>query len=98
MKEFREKVAHVLNSQPEVTKDDWSTDRDYDEMLSNLKIVMDKKQTEGTPLKRELMYWNEVILVAFGSLNENHPQELLLLVLLHVYSESHQYPQLPDYF
>jgi hypothetical protein len=98
MKEVREKVVHVLNSQPEVTKDDWSTDRDHDEMLSNLIIFMDKKQTEGNPLKMELMYWNGVILVAFGSLNENHPQELFLLVLLHVYDDSHQYPKLPDYF
>jgi hypothetical protein len=49
-------------------------------------------------LKRELMHWNEVILVAFGSLNENRPQEFLLLVLLHVYNDSHQYPKLPDYF
>jgi hypothetical protein len=44
------------------------------------------------------MLWNEVILVAFGSLNENLPQELLLLVLLHVYNDSHKYPKLPDYF
>jgi hypothetical protein len=44
MKEVREKVAHVLNSQPEVTKEAWSMDRDDDEMLSNLKIVLDKKQ------------------------------------------------------
>jgi hypothetical protein len=97
MKEVREKVVHVLNSQPEVIKEAWSKDRDYDEMLSNLKIVMDKKQVEGTPLKRELMHWNEVILVAFGSLNENRPQDVLLLVLLHVYNDSHQYPKLPDY-
>jgi hypothetical protein len=67
-------------------------------MLSHLKNVMDKKQTEVTPLKREFMYWNEVIFVAFGSLNENRPQELFLLVLLNVYTESHQYPPLPDYF
>jgi hypothetical protein len=41
-------------------------DRDYDAMLSNLKIVLDKKPAEGTPLKGELMFWNEVIMVAFG--------------------------------
>jgi hypothetical protein len=76
MKEVRGGVVHVLNSQPEVTKEAWSKDRDYDEMLSNLKIVMDKKQAEGTPLKRELMHWNEVIMVAFGSLDENRSQEL----------------------
>jgi hypothetical protein len=92
MKEVREKVVHVLNSQPEVTKEAWSNDRDYDEMLSNLKIVMDKKQAEGTLLKRELMHWNEVILVFFVSINENRPQEFLILVLLHVYNDSHQYP------
>jgi hypothetical protein len=80
-----------------VTKEAWSMDRDYDAILSNLKIVMDKKPAEGTPLKRELMLWNEVIVVAFGSLNENLPQELLLLVLLYVYNDKHQYPKLPDY-
>jgi hypothetical protein len=36
MKEVREKVVHILNSQPEVTKGAWSRERDYDEMLSNL--------------------------------------------------------------
>jgi hypothetical protein len=98
MKEVRDKVFLVLNSQPEVKKEAWSMDRDYDEMLLNLKIVMDKKHIEGTPLKRELTYWNEVISVAFGSINENLPQELFLLVLIYVYNNSHQYPTLPDYF
>jgi hypothetical protein len=98
MKEVRVKVWHVLNSQPEVTKEDWSKDRNYDAMLKNLKMVLDKKPAEGTPLKRILMIWNKVILVAFGSLNESRPQELLLLVLLHVYNDTHQYPKLPDHF
>jgi hypothetical protein len=49
-------------------------DRDYDAILYNLKIVLDKKPVEGTTLKRELMLWNEVIMVAFGSLNENRSQ------------------------
>jgi hypothetical protein len=67
-----------------VKKEAWSMDRDYDEMLSNLKIILDKKQAEVTPLKRELMLWNAVILVAFGSHNENRPQKLLIIVLLYV--------------
>jgi hypothetical protein len=80
-----------------VTKEAWCRDRDFDQMLLNLKIVMDKKPSEGTPLKQELMYWNEFVSVAFGSLNENRPQELLILVL-HVRNESRNYPPLPDYF
>jgi hypothetical protein len=87
MKQVREQVFAVLNTQPEVTKEDWCTDRDYDKMLLKLKIVMDKKPSEGTPLKQELMYWNQFVLVTFGSLNEHRLQELLLLVLLHVHNE-----------
>jgi hypothetical protein len=92
MKKVRDIVVHVLNSQPEVTKGAWSRERDYEEMLPHMKTVVDKKQIEGTLLKRELMYWNEVILVAFGSLNENRPQELLLIVLLHVYNDKINHP------
>jgi hypothetical protein len=66
MKEVREQVVHIFNSQPEVTKEAWLMDRDCEEMLSNLKTVMDKKQAEGTPFKSESMLWNEVIMVAFG--------------------------------
>jgi hypothetical protein len=67
-------------------------------MLLKLKIVMDKKPSEGTPLKQELMYWKRFVLIAFGSFNEHRPQEFLLLLLLHVHNESPHYPPLPDYF
>jgi hypothetical protein len=42
------------------------------------------------------MLWNKVILVAFGPLNDNCPQELLL-VFLHVYINTQQYQKLPDH-
>jgi hypothetical protein len=90
MKEVREKVVHVLNIQPEVKKEAWLMDRDYYAMISNLKIVLDKKPVEGTSFKRELMLWNEVIMVTFRSVNDSRPQELLRLVLLHVYNDTHQ--------
>jgi hypothetical protein len=73
-----------------MTEEAWSKDMYYDAMLTNLKMVLDKKPSEGTPFKRELMLRNELIMVAFGSLNENRPQELLLVLL-------HQYPKLPDH-
>jgi hypothetical protein len=98
MKQVREKVFEVLNTQQWVTEEAWCSDRDYVQMLSNVKAVMDKKEPEGTPMRRELVYWNSFILAAFGSLNENRPQELLLLVLLHVHNESGGYAPLPDYF
>jgi hypothetical protein len=49
-------------------------------------------------MRRELVCWNSFILAAFGSLNENHPKELLLLVLLHVHNKSGEYAPLPGYF
>jgi hypothetical protein len=60
-------------------------------MLTNLKKILDNKPSEGTLLKRVLMIWSELILVAFGSLNENRPQEFLLLVLPHMYNDIHHY-------
>jgi hypothetical protein len=88
MKQVREKVFEVLNTQPWVTEEAWFSDRDYVQRLSNVKAGMDTKEPEGTPMRRELVYWNSFILAAFGSLNENLPQELFLLVLLHVHNES----------
>jgi hypothetical protein len=88
LKEVREKVIEVLISQPDVTKVAWSKDRDCGTMLTNLKKVFERKPAEGTPLKRELVLWNKVILIAFGSLIENRPQELLLLVCLRVYNDA----------
>jgi hypothetical protein len=58
MKQVREQVFAVLNTQPKVTEEAWCTDSVYDKMLLELKIVMDKKPSEVTPLKQELMYWN----------------------------------------
>jgi hypothetical protein len=81
-----------------VTEESWLSNRDYAQVLSNVKAVMDTKEPEGTPMRRELVCWNSFILAAFGSLNENRPQELLLLVLLHVHNESGEYAPLPDYF
>jgi hypothetical protein len=49
MKEVREKVVQVPNIQPEVTNGAWSRERDYDKILSHLKTVMSKKQTEKEP-------------------------------------------------
>jgi hypothetical protein len=81
-----------------VTKEAWLSNRDYDQMMSNVKAVMDTKEPEGTPMRRELVCWNSFILAAFGSLNDNRQQELLLLVLLHVHNESGEYAPLKDYF
>jgi hypothetical protein len=61
-----------------------------------LKKVLESKPAEETPLKRELVLGNEVILVAFGSLNDNLQQEFLILVLLRVYNATHQYCKFPD--
>jgi hypothetical protein len=51
MKQVRERVFSILNTQPKVKEEAWCTDRDYDKMLLELKIVMDKKPPKGTPLK-----------------------------------------------
>jgi hypothetical protein len=80
LKEVREKVIEVLNSQRHVTIVAWLKDRNYGAMLKKKKKVLEKKPAEGTPLKMEFVLWNKVILVAFGSLNENRRQELLLHV------------------
>jgi hypothetical protein len=98
MELVREQVFEVLNTQPGVTKEAWLSNRDYDQMLSNVKAGMDTKEPKGTPMRRELVCWNSFILAAFVSPNENRPQELLLLVLLHVHNESGEYAPLPDYF
>jgi hypothetical protein len=52
MKQVREKVFEVLNTQPGVTEEAWFSDRDYDQMMSNVKDVMDTKEPEGTPMRR----------------------------------------------
>jgi hypothetical protein len=98
MKLVREQVFEVLNTQPGVTKEAWLFNRDYDQMLSNVKAVMDTKEPEGTPMRQELVCWKSFILAAFRSLDENLPQELFLLVLLHVHNESGEYAPLPYYF
>jgi hypothetical protein len=98
MKQVREKVFEVLNIQPGVIEEAWFSDRDYDQMLSNVKAVVDTKEPEGKPMRPELVCWNSFMLAAFGSINENRPQDLFLLVVLHVHNESGEYAPLPDYF
>jgi hypothetical protein len=69
----REQVVHVLKNVPSVLAPVWPEENDYDKMVTKLVKLHSKKTIAETPLKQELILWNEVCLMEFGSLNERRP-------------------------